>query len=104
MATHLARAPASKADDYLAFLEECAVPDYAGLEGCLGAYILRRVEGEVAHFQTLTFWLSEATIRAFAGENVLETKYYLQDEDFLLELEAKVRHFDVTEGQALRPA
>lgn len=95
------RTPAEEAEAYHSFLEERAVPDYEGVEGCLGVYLLHRIDGEVAHFQTLTFWTSEEAIRAFADDDVLKAKYYPEDEDFLLEFEEQVRHFEVTEGHAL---
>jgi hypothetical protein len=38
--------------------------------GNKGAYALRRIEGDTAHFLMVTFWESEATIRAFAGDDI----------------------------------
>jgi len=98
------RTPLEKADAYLAFLKERAVPDYSGVEGCLGVYVLRRDTGDAAHFQTLTFWVSEKAIRAFAGDEVLKAKYYSEDDEFLLEFEPEVQHFEVTEGARLGTA
>ncbi len=85
-------------------MNEHAVPDYSGVAGCLGVYVLRRDENAVAHFQTLTFWKSEEAIRAFAGDEILKAKYYPEDVDFLLEFESNVRHYEVTEGQRLHMA
>lgn len=90
-----------KGDEYLAFLKERAVPDYSGVAGCLGVYLLRRDEEDVAHFETLTFWTSEEAIRAFAGEDVLKAKYYPEDDGFLLEFESEVRHYEAVEGLGL---
>ncbi|MEM6645564.1 MAG: antibiotic biosynthesis monooxygenase [Bacteroidota bacterium] len=95
------RTAAAHADAYLTFLHERAVPDYAGVEGCLGVYVLHRTEGDVAHFQTLTFWTDEAVVRAFAGDDVLRAKYYPEDDGFLLEQGPFVQHFEVLEGVAL---
>ena len=95
------RTPAAKAAAYLAFLQERAVPDYAGVDGCLGVYLLHRIEGDVAHFQTLTFWSDEEKVRAFAGDDVLRAKYYPEDDAFLLDQETHVRHFDALEGVPL---
>jgi heme-degrading monooxygenase HmoA len=52
------------------------------------------VEGEVAHFITLSFWESQDAIAAFAGADASVAKYYPEDVQFLLELE--------TRGHALR--
>ena len=89
------RTSRARADDYSAFLTLRAIPDYRETEGNLDATILRRDEGEVSHFLTITRWESEAAIRAFAGEEVLKAKYYPQDEEFLLEFEPEVRHYQV---------
>lgn len=37
----------------------CAVPDRRSIPGNKGAYTLRRIEGDTAHFLMVTFWESE---------------------------------------------
>ncbi len=98
------RTPLEKGDAYHTFLNERAVPDYSGVEGCLGVYILRRDSNDVAFLQTLTFWVSEEAILSFAGNEVLKAKYYPEDSEFLLEFEPNVQHFEVTEGVRLETA
>lgn len=85
----------AKADAYLAFLERRALPDYRGTPGNIAAYILRRADGEVTHFTTLTFWDSLASIEAFAGADIECARYYPQDADFLLEFEPTVQHSEL---------
>jgi heme-degrading monooxygenase HmoA len=92
------RTPRAKADAYLAFLEARAIPDYTSVAGNRGAYVLRRLEGEVAHFLTLSLWDSMAAIEAFAGADVARAKYYPEDGEFLLEFEPEVRHYDWSDG------
>lgn len=87
--------PRAKADAYAAFLEERAIPDYRSVAGNLSVAVLRRDEADVTHFMTVTHWESEASIRAFAGDDLLRAKYYPEDRDFLLEFEPEVRHFVV---------
>jgi hypothetical protein len=89
------RVPAVKAAAYRAFLIERAIPDYRSVTGNLGVRILERVEGDVVHFQTLTFWGSLGAIRAFAGDDATRARYYAEDADFLLEMEERVQHWDV---------
>jgi hypothetical protein len=89
------RVPAAKAAAYRAFLIARAMPDYRAVTGNLGVRILERSEGDVVHFQTLTFWASLAAIRAFAGNDATRAKYYPEDADFLLEMEERVQHWDV---------
>ena len=89
------RTSRSKADAYENFLVRRAIPDYRSVPGNISVAILRRDEGEVTHFLTVTHWQSEEAIRAFAGKDLLKAKYYPQDKDFLLEFEPEVQHFDV---------
>ncbi len=84
-----------RADEYAAFLTMRAIPDYRGTAGNLDVAILRRDEGEVSHFLTVTRWESEEAIRAFAGNEVLKAKYYAEDRGFLLDFEEEVQHYTV---------
>lgn len=93
------RVPASKAGAYREFLNARAIPDYRSSEGNLSVHILERSEGVVMHFITLTFWKDFDSIKAFAGEDVEAAKYYPEDEEFLLEFEPRVVHYEVV-GQA----
>ncbi len=89
------RVPTSKADAYRAFLNKRAIPDYKSVEGNRGVYVLERREGDVTHFLTLTFWESWEALRRFAGEDLEAAKYYPEDEEFLLEFEPHVVHYEV---------
>jgi heme-degrading monooxygenase HmoA len=64
------RTKAPDADKYLEYLNHSGIPDYRRTPGNLGAWVFRRIEGDVAHFITLTFWESREAIRAFAGDNI----------------------------------
>ena len=87
------RTARSKADLYEKFLIERAIPDYRSTPGNLDVSILRRDDGDVSHFLTMTRWESEDAIRAFAGKDVLKAKYYPEDKDYLLEFEPQVQHY-----------
>jgi heme-degrading monooxygenase HmoA len=89
------RTPCSKADAYTRFLEQRAIPDYRSVPGNLSVAIMRRDEGAVTHFLTVTHWDSETSIWAFAGDEPLRAKYYPEDKDFLLEFEPHVQHYTV---------
>jgi len=90
------RTPIEKADTYTALLNRLAIPDYRAIPGNLAVHVLRRDEGEVAHFITFTLWESLAAIEKFAGTPVDQAKYYPEDREFLLEFEVKVQHWEVT--------
>ncbi len=89
------RTATQKADEYLAFLQRRALPDYRATPGNLAAYILRRAEGDVTHFTTLTHWESRRVIEAFAGKDIARAKYYAEDSGFLLEFEPTVQHHEL---------
>jgi hypothetical protein len=71
-----------------------AIPDYRSTPGNKGAYALRRIEGDTAHFLMVTFWESEDAVRAFAGADISVAKYYYFDKSFLLELEPTSSHYE----------
>jgi heme-degrading monooxygenase HmoA len=86
---------ASKADEYLVYLNKTGIPEYRSTSGNLGVYMLRRIEGTGAHFLLLTLCESEEAIKRFAGPDMEKAKYYPQDERFLLELEPNVTYYEV---------
>lgn len=89
------RTARNRADEYEAFLRDRSLPDNRDAEGNLEVDILRRDEKDVSHFMTVTRWVSEEAIRAFAGDDIRKTKYYPEDRDFLLELEPEVQQYEV---------
>jgi len=84
-----------RADAYADFLTQRAIPDYRSVPGNLDVSILRHDEREISHFLSITRWISEDAIRAFAGRDILKAKYYPEDKDFLLEFELEVKHFEM---------
>jgi heme-degrading monooxygenase HmoA len=89
------RVPAEKAAQYREFLNRRAAPDYRAVPGNISVHILERADGPVTHFVTMTFWESLEAIRGFAGQDIEVAKYYPEDQDFLLEFEANVVHYEV---------
>ena len=87
-----------RADEYLDYLNRTGVLDYRATEGNRGVYVLRRIEGDRAHFLTVSFWGSIEEVKAFAGSDPEKARYYPEDEGFLLEFEPQVKHYDVVTG------
>ena len=87
--------PTAKADSYLEFLQRRAVPDYRAVRGMRAVHILRRPVGDVTHFMTVTHWDSTDAIAAFAGQDIARARYYPEDDDFLLEFEPTVQHYEL---------
>jgi heme-degrading monooxygenase HmoA len=91
--------PASKADEYLEYLDKTGIQDYRATEGNLSVQLLRRIEGEQAHFLIITLWESVEAIKKFAGEEYEKSRYYPEDQEFLLEFEEQVVHYEVMSSQ-----
>jgi heme-degrading monooxygenase HmoA len=90
----------STADEYLRFLRMRSIPDYKSVPGNEGAFVLRRIEGDRAHFMTISFWSSIDAVRCFAGDDIEKAKYYPEDSQFLLEFEPSVTHFDTYSNES----
>ncbi|HYF38253.1 MAG TPA: hypothetical protein VD930_01105 [Gemmatimonadales bacterium] len=88
-------------DAYWTFLHERAIPDYRAIPGNIGVRLFRRLDGEQAHFLTLSYWTSLEAIHAFAGTDISVAKYYPEDREYLLEFEPAVEHYEVTPSDAL---
>src|SRR6266853_3192459 len=97
--------PISKADEYLGLMRRIALPEYLATRGNRGAWCLYRTEGDVTHFEMLTFWDDTEAIKRFAGDDYSMAKYFDFDSNYLIEMEARVRHYEVyseTSPAALR--
>lgn len=91
------RVPAAKADAYYAYLLRTGLRDYAATPGNRGVQVCRRTEGAVTHYLLTTLWDSMDAIRRFAGDDPEVARYYPEDDEFLLEREPGVMHFEVLE-------
>jgi heme-degrading monooxygenase HmoA len=87
---------ADKGQEYLDRMSKVALNDYRSTPGNQGALVLHRVDGDVWHFLTVSFWDSTEAIAEFAGEDIGAARYYSFDEDYLLSFEPKVKHYEVT--------
>ena len=88
---------AGKADDYLDYLRETGLRDYAKTAGSRGVKVLKRIQGEHCEITLVSSWDSMHAVRAFAGENPDRSVYYPEDEQYLLEMEPLVRHYEVVD-------
>ena len=93
------RVPIGKAQSYRNFLNTRAIPDYRSTDGNLSVYILERIDGDIAHFVTLTYWEDMEAITRLAGTDAEKAKYYPEDNDYLVEFEPTVVHYEVV-GQS----
>lgn len=79
-------------DQYLEYIRQTGLKDYLSTPGILSAKVLRRAEGEICHFWTITEWPDIKSIKTFAGNDYERARYYPEDEKFLLEFEETVIH------------
>lgn len=89
------RTPAEKADDYMSFLEASGLTGYRTTAGNQGVWVLRRIKGGEAEFLLISLWDSWEAIARFAGDDIEKAVYYPEDDDFLLEKESNVVHYEV---------
>lgn len=87
--------PVSKSATYLDLMQKIALPEYRATLGNRGAWCLCRAEGDVTHFEMLTFWDDADAIKRFAGDDYNLAKYYDFDSSYLIEMEARVRHYEL---------
>ena len=90
-----------KMEDYTRFLTNVALPDYQSVRGYKGLRFLRQARGNEADFILITFWESFDAIKAFAGEDFNKAKYYKEDQDFLLEFEENVQHYEIFAAESI---
>jgi heme-degrading monooxygenase HmoA len=94
---------ATKSEEYFDYPRVTGVPDYRATEGNRGVYVLRRIEGDRAHFLTLSFWESIEAIKSFTGSDPEKAGYYPEDEGFLLDFEPTVEHYEILTGPRRPP-
>lgn len=93
------RTPADKAREYVDFLRQTGIAGYKATQGNLGVYVLLKEEGAEADFLLISLWESENAIKAYAGEDIEKAVYYPEDEEYLLEFEPNVKHYEVVLGE-----
>lgn len=93
------RTSLAKADAYEKFLKDMAYPDYGDVKGNRGWLLQRRPLPDSVEFMFVSFWDSMDALRAYAGDDPEQPKYYPEDRAALLELPERVEHFDIVDAQ-----
>ena len=88
---------AKYADEYLKYVEDTGMKEYRIVKGNISAKLLRRIEGDLCHFLTVTEWDTYDSIKKFAGIDFQKAKYYPADKDYLLNFEENVIHYETFE-------
>jgi heme-degrading monooxygenase HmoA len=86
---------AEEAAAYAAYVQRTGIEGYQRTPGNHGAWLLWNVDGNRAKFITMSLWESRAAIEGFAGEDIEKAVFYPEDEQFLIERDLVVRHYEV---------
>ncbi len=84
-----------KADEYERYLVETGLAGYSSTPGNLAAYFTRRPRGELTEFCLITVWESHEAIRRFAGDEAETAVFYPEDDQYLVERDDTVAHYDI---------
>jgi heme-degrading monooxygenase HmoA len=97
-----ARRGAVRAEDaaaYAAYVQETGIAGYQRTPGNRGAWALWRVDGDRAEIVTMSLWESRSAIQAFAGQDIEQAIFYPHDDQYLIERDLTVRHYEVAGPQ-----
>lgn len=87
----------SRVEEYVAYIDQTGMREYLETPGNIAAQLVTRdLSDGRTEILTLSWWDSLDSIRAFAGENVEEAKFYPEDEGYLVERDDLVRHYTVS--------
>jgi len=85
----------SDLETYTDLMKKLAIPDYSKTPGFKALTFLRNIQNDEAHFTLITCWENMEVIKNFAGEDFEKARYYPEDNEYLLEFEKKVQHYEV---------
>ena len=84
---------------YVDYIERTGMAEYRRTPGNQGAWMLARdLDDGRTEIVTLSFWVSEDAIRAFAGDDIAQAVFYPDDDRYLVDREATVTHYAVVSG------
>jgi heme-degrading monooxygenase HmoA len=88
--------------EYVEYIGQTGLSDYASVAGNLGSQMLLRPLGDGStEVTTLSWWTSMKSIEAFSGADVTLARYYPEDDRFLLEKPQFVEHHRVVQATSL---
>jgi heme-degrading monooxygenase HmoA len=84
------------AEAYEAYMHAEAMPGYRDTPGNRAVFMLRRdLDNGRTEFTMVTVWDDIAAVEAFTGPEVDKAVFFAKDEDYLVERDLVVRHYDV---------
>lgn len=88
---------AAHGDAYADYMRVTGVHGYTSTPGNRGVYMLRRMTDKGCEFVMISLWSSMDDVRAFAGHDVERAVFYPKDDQFLVERDRHVRHYEVVQ-------
>lgn len=83
-------------DAYAEYMQETGVASYRRVAGNRGVWMLRRdLDDQRTEFVMFTLWDSMAAISAFAGDEPEVAVFYPEDDQYLIERDETVTHYEV---------
>ena len=81
---------------YRDVIGDTGMTDYLATPGNLGAWMAFRDAGDGrTEVTTVSLWESREAIVAFAGEDIEVARYYPEDDEFLIDRDPTVKHYEV---------
>ena len=86
----------NRASAYADYIMGTGIAEYRRTPGNLDAQMLLRDLGDRrTEVLTLSWWESLESVRGFAGDDIEVAVFYPEDEDYLLDRELTVTHYEV---------
>ena len=83
-------------DEYVEYVRRTGLAAYRNAAGNLGATIaVRDLDEERSEIVTLSYWPSLEAIKAFAGDDIDQARYFPEDDRYLLTRPDKVTHYEL---------
>ena len=89
------------ADGYFAYLQKTGIREYKATPGNRGVFVVRRERNGRTEYFLLSLWDSMDAVERFAGDTPGTAVFYPEDDDFLVERDEHVDHYEVLEAPGI---
>src|SRR5512143_1422110 len=87
---------ATKAEQYLEFLNNFVVVPCQTAEGNEGLFVLKEPQGEITYFLLLSFWESDEALKNFEGADCCAVVHLSPEEkNLLIAFDSTARHYKI---------
>ena len=71
------------------------IAEYRAQSGCVAVQLLKRADAGMVEFLLVSIWISAEAINAFAGPEPAKAVLYRGDEEYELQPDLTVRHYEL---------